>query len=677
MAKSALFVLIALVVVCTFAGHAAGSQITNIKEADCGWVGISEEECVGAGCVWIPNFAGPWCQYAHSPFVPGNIYFGIHSKINEYQQTVLLFAGATLLSIVGFLYVYSFVDEREASSSFLSTDSIGAAILLAVSMVSRFWKLEMPGEVAFDEFYFGSFANWYCNQVYVFDIHPPLAKLTHWILGTWLGHECTFDFTAEAPNDKYHSLEQYVHMREVSALFGALVVPLGYLLARRIGLSYAASMVVAAMLFSDTLLLSETRLILTDSQLFFYTVLSLYCAFRLWQSNGRESKLKTSFWVVATAISCGCAFSVKFTALATLGWITFVSITSFYPYSKPLSVRQCMAGAIIGLVVLCVPFYIHFQRGVYSGTGDWNLDLEHQALLKGNQHYNPRARPPSFFRHLYYLVDRMIEQNRLSLGSHPYASFWYQWLRGRGALLAYSEHHDEEDFHAHIFIIGNMVVAHSVLVAIALFAAIGLWLVRLRFWYRLSARHWTFVLNGSIFIFGWFAHLAPYALVERTTYSYHYLAAQFYGMIVTAVVLDFIAEAIALFVAQMLRPTPPPAKASAQPSATETETETTAEAKAKTLAKAKAEKKEKAAGVRLPDKEEDLTVPAVEEGPMPALPRALYLGDLEWIRLLLAAAFITAVLWSYYFFSPFAYGYPITQFEFAMRNFIIDQGVGG
>ena len=129
-------------------GLSSAHQITDIKEADCGWVGITQDECVGAGCVWIPNFAGPWCQYAHSPFVPGNIYLGLHGKINEHQQTVLLFAVATLLAIVGFLYLYSFEDEREqskSSSSFLSPDAIGASVLLVVSLVSRFWKLEMPG----------------------------------------------------------------------------------------------------------------------------------------------------------------------------------------------------------------------------------------------------------------------------------------------------------------------------------------------------------------------------------------------------------------------------------------------------------------------------------------------------------------------------------------------------
>lgn len=339
--------------------------------------------------------------------------------------------------------------------------------------------------------------------------------------------------------------------------------------------------------------------------------------------------------------------------------------------------------------MLCVPFYVHFQRGVYSGTGDWNLDLEHQQLLKGNEHYNPRARPPSFFRHLYYIVDRMIEQNRMSLGSHPYASYWYQWLRGRGALLAYSEHHDEEDFHAHIFIIGNLVVAHSVLIAMALFLLIGLWLVRLRFWYRLSSRHWSFVLNGSIFIFGWFAHLAPYALVERTTYSYHYLAAQFYGMIVVAVVLDFTMESVALLVAQVLRPTP---KAIATPAASSSPASDTPEAKKGEEKKEREETKDCASGsgdsgtapgtspsarVQLPEQEEDLTKPAAAAVAMPALPRPLYLGDLEWIRLAATFVFVAAVMWSYFFFSPFAYGYPITQFEFAMRNFIIDQGVGG
>jgi len=38
----------------------------------------------------------------------------------------------------------------------------------------------------FDEFYFGQFANYYCNRIFVFDIHPPLTKLTHYFIGNLL-----------------------------------------------------------------------------------------------------------------------------------------------------------------------------------------------------------------------------------------------------------------------------------------------------------------------------------------------------------------------------------------------------------------------------------------------------------------------------------------------------------
>jgi hypothetical protein len=42
----------------------------------------------------------------------------------------------------------------------------------------RFWRISFPAGVVFDESHFGYFTGHYQRHSYVFDIHPPLGKLT-------------------------------------------------------------------------------------------------------------------------------------------------------------------------------------------------------------------------------------------------------------------------------------------------------------------------------------------------------------------------------------------------------------------------------------------------------------------------------------------------------------------
>lgn len=503
---------------------------TNYQEYDCGWHGITEEQCVEKGCTWVQGFPGPWCQIASSPYLPNPWDIGL-SNLHEDDIKILTYA---IISF--FILSIAVIISARTESIFINIDWIMVGIILSLAWVTRYHEIAHPKEVVFDEFYFGDFANSYCNRIYVFDIHPPLAKLTHYYFGSLLGAECTMDFHGKDGLEKYDSEAQYVPYRLISAFFGTIVIPLAYLVGRELRFSVQSSILLSALLFCDHLLLSETRLVLTDSQLFFYTVLSIFCALKLW--NSKENSFGRNFWTVATAVAAGCAFCVKFTALATLGWIAFVTYLAVYTHSKPIGILRCIVAAIISAIVFSIPFYLHFQLGKRSGEMDWNLDLEHQQLLVGSPHYNPRAVAPSFPAHLIYLVKRMLEQNAASLGDHPYASFWYEWVIGKGALLSYAEHREEENWHGHIFIVSNIYICFTILVAFFSFTPLALTMLRGRFSFRLNERETQFLKTGFLMFLVWIANLLPYALVARTTYSYHYLPGQFYGMIMVCLLFE-------------------------------------------------------------------------------------------------------------------------------------------
>jgi hypothetical protein len=88
--------------------------------------------------------------------------------------------------------------------------------------VRRYWRISQPPGVVFDESHFGKFTQHYQRGTYVFDIHPPLGKITFAYLGFLIGYDnnlCQYDNI----NDQYGPNCEYWKLRCISAFFGSLV----------------------------------------------------------------------------------------------------------------------------------------------------------------------------------------------------------------------------------------------------------------------------------------------------------------------------------------------------------------------------------------------------------------------------------------------------------------------
>ena len=102
-------------------------------------------------------------------------------------------------------------------------------LLTLVALIVRFYHIERPSSVVFDEVHFGGFASKYLSRKFFMDVHPPLAKLLI-TLAAWL-HGFRGDHSFREIGLEYlraPDMEQvpYVAMRSVSALFATLTVPL-------------------------------------------------------------------------------------------------------------------------------------------------------------------------------------------------------------------------------------------------------------------------------------------------------------------------------------------------------------------------------------------------------------------------------------------------------------------
>eukprot|EP00189_Rhodosorus_marinus_P004713 CAMPEP_0113962522 /NCGR_PEP_ID=MMETSP0011_2-20120614/5971_1 /TAXON_ID=101924 /ORGANISM="Rhodosorus marinus" /LENGTH=366 /DNA_ID=CAMNT_0000974403 /DNA_START=373 /DNA_END=1470 /DNA_ORIENTATION=- /assembly_acc=CAM_ASM_000156 len=310
-----------------------------------------------------------------------------------------------------------------------SLDWIDVALVvlfLVSSFVTRFYKIAEPAAVVFDEFHFWDFVAMYWRRTHLFDIHPPLGKLLL-LLGGYMGGFQPGDFSADGIGKVYPSTESFVSLRQTAAFFGIFQPALTYLTSRALGCDFVSSITTGTMVLCENMILMESRFVLVDSQVLFFSQMALLCALHLWKQPPKSR----SRWVMVlvTGFFAGCALSVKWTTLATPGIIAIVSFFGLFLPASRLSIRECVAAAASGLSIYVFADWVHFALSVYAGMGDAFLPPHYQATLIGNKHYNASAKRRPFFPDLFVTKNvQMFRSNKSIKTRHPWESKWYEWI---------------------------------------------------------------------------------------------------------------------------------------------------------------------------------------------------------------------------------------------------------
>jgi dolichyl-phosphate-mannose-protein mannosyltransferase len=182
------------------------------------------------------------------------------------------------------------------------------------------------------------------------DVHPPLAKLLITLAGWLAGFDGEFDFK-EIGKDYLEPGVPYVAMRMLPAILGVLTVSLMFLTLKATGCrSSTAVMGAGVVIFGkpfpvsqsfilltavvDNALATQSRLILLDSPLVFFTALTAltFNCFTNQQELGPSHAFRGSwwFWLVATGLSIGATLSVKWVGLFTMAWVGSLTILQLW-----------------------------------------------------------------------------------------------------------------------------------------------------------------------------------------------------------------------------------------------------------------------------------------------------------------------------------------------------------
>jgi dolichyl-phosphate-mannose-protein mannosyltransferase len=376
--------------------------------------------------------------------------------------------------------------------------------LTALSLLTHFWHLFSPVAVVFDEAYYEKFAGAYFTHKFYFDVHPPLGNLMYAGLARVL-HIAPAILATPSPAPA---------LRVLPAAFGALAVPLVYIILTQLGVGRRIATLGASAILLDNALLAASRFILLDTFLIGFGLAAIACYLA---SRDRTAGTRFSL-LAASALLAGCALSIKWTgssALAIILTAWFVACIR----SRVGVQRFITEGFIlvaIPAIVYCTSYAIHFSLLTRAGPGNTFMSARFQSQLVGSLNYDPSVR-------ISYLAKMGDVHHAIRYGNgglenatHPAASPWYTWPIMKHPFGLWEDLNSPPGTKTMVILLGNPVVWWGGMVAVLL----GAVMIALRRWRSEGYAYAVVFLAGGVAI-----NYLPFIFIHRLVYIYHYLFA--------------------------------------------------------------------------------------------------------------------------------------------------------
>ncbi|KAI8818426.1 Dolichyl-phosphate-mannose-protein mannosyltransferase-domain-containing protein [Fimicolochytrium jonesii] len=267
--------------------------------------------------------------------------------------------------------------------------------LTLIGVLVRLFRLSNPSQVVFDEVHFGGFASKYISGKFFMDVHPPLGKLLIAASGVMAGFDGSFDFK-EIGMDYIAPRVPYVSMRLLPGIMGVLMVPMAYATMRNLSVSHPIAVMTALLVVFENALTCQSRLILLDSILLFFTAWAVQ-AWTDFQASMSISPFSLRWWtsLFLTGLGIGLAASVKWVGLFVIAWVGFSTVYYLWELLADLTVTPTQYAKRFSALALCliaVPiavylliFQLHFLALPNTGSGAGFMSPEFQSTLRGTE----------------------------------------------------------------------------------------------------------------------------------------------------------------------------------------------------------------------------------------------------------------------------------------------------
>ena len=368
----------------------------------------------------------------------------------------------------------------------------------------------------FDEIYHARTAYEFLHGMHAYEYtHPPLGKVLI-MFGIQLFGMTPFGW------------------RFAGTLFGVLMVPLMYLLAKQLTKRKSLAFLCAFLLSVDSMHFTQTRIATIDTFPVFFIMLMYLFMIRYCQMSFYHQKLgKTLVPLMLSGISMGFAIASKWIGFYGAAGLAVLFFHSLYlRWREAVYARRGMdgfdadqrriaqravklfTGNTVATLLWCVLFFVIVPALIYYFSYFWQMRPE--GGLSVSRVWNMQ-------------VSMYDYHKSISWQTHAFESHWYEWPFIVKPMWYYSgTQFQNEGMVSSISCMGNPAVWWVGIVALV-------W-VLIRY-FTTSARdnrRYLYVLIGFM------AEYLPWVLVPRSTYIYHYFASVPFIILATALLLDWV-----------------------------------------------------------------------------------------------------------------------------------------
>ena len=419
--------------------------------------------------------------------------------------------------------------------------------LLAIALAVRFYQLGQITNVIFDEVHYINFTKYVLQGTYFFDVNPVYGKVVMAYVSKMLGFDPTL-----APAELGHPLKdqwQAFAARAPSALFGSLTVPVFYRVCRLLRLTTWASVVGALFILFDSMHIVQSRIVMVDSILVFYSCLSVLSALMLWDAKnaiaikGRNVTLsdvvRMFVLLFVTGFNCGLTVSVRWTAFAAPTLIFVISVFGVEPFCK-------QALNFLELIILygsaafsyAGSFAFFLWTVNKSGPGDGFMTQLFQTCIVGSAHDQGTGCQMPLLQRIIEVNKTIFQYSKGIRGNDKWGSSWFQWIvNWRGALYYRVTRGAQISM---IYVLMNPVMTLCINSLMCLFVLALFFTVRYRKYIERSDAFKLHLQRGSVLFFGWIGSMLPTMVVYRSGPVYQYLPGLFFAQALAAVGFDLI-----------------------------------------------------------------------------------------------------------------------------------------
>jgi dolichyl-phosphate-mannose--protein O-mannosyl transferase/Gpi18-like mannosyltransferase len=243
-----------------------------------------------------------------------------------------------------------YYDPREGLSVMSAVDYIAMGALGAVSFVLSFIRYWYPADKIFDEIYFARAAEEYLKNMRIYEnTHPPLSKLLvtlSVLLFGGLGHG-----------------DNSWGWRFLDVVFGAIVIMLLYVFAKRVTGSTIFASIAAFFLLCDGMHFVQSRIGTPEGFVVVFSLGAVYAFYRFWIASQVESRAHTVVppWAFGAAVALSLAAGAIVVGIWDLLWRSFV---------HPPMVLDT-ASSIVVILYVALGVYLFLRYGLFR---NWFAD---------------------------------------------------------------------------------------------------------------------------------------------------------------------------------------------------------------------------------------------------------------------------------------------------------------